>query len=252
MPVGRDEQGADTMKSPTRYALAGLAGLALLSGCGSEKKDAEAEGDAAMTGALEDQIMVDPDLAGQNGGAASISGNRMALPPEQRGPEAIAAAKEEAARMVGGAVQSAPAPTGGDVGPMTTTAATAAQVAESTRAAQTDCAARAQYSMSWAAMMPAALAVYPRGAVQEAAGVDSDGCSLKVVSFLTPVAPRDVIDFYYTLVRSAGYDAQYRLDGDDHVLGGKKAGSAYMVYARKLENGPNEGLTEVDLTSTGK
>ncbi|MDG2002115.1 MAG: hypothetical protein P8J20_02170 [Novosphingobium sp.] len=56
--------------APIRYALAGLAGLALLSGCGSEGKDAEGEGDPAMTGALEDQIMVDPDLAGQNGGAA--------------------------------------------------------------------------------------------------------------------------------------------------------------------------------------
>ena len=59
------------MKSPVHYAFAGLAGLTLLSGCGSDEKDASAEGDPAMTGALEDQIMVDPDLAGRNDGAAS-------------------------------------------------------------------------------------------------------------------------------------------------------------------------------------
>ncbi len=236
------------MKSPVRYAFAGLAGLALLSGCGSDENDTSAEGDPAMTGALEDQIMVDPDLAGQNGGAASAGGNRVELPPEQRSPKAIAAAKEEAAKMAGGKVQSAPEPAKGDVASLTASAATAAQIAESTRSAQTDCAVRAQYSMSWAAKLPDALAVYPRGAVQEAAGIDGDGCSVKVVNFVTPVAPRDIIDFYYTRVSSAGFDAQYRLDGNDHVLGGSKAGSAYMVYARQLDN----GLTEVDLISTGK
>lgn len=239
------------MKSPVRYALAGLAGLALLSGCGSKKDEAKSEDDSAMTGALGDQIMVDPDLAGQNGGAASAGGNQVAIPPAQRSPEAIAAARQEAAQMVGGTVQSAPEPAQGDLAAMTERAATAAQIAESTRTAQTDCAARAQYSMGWADRMPKVLAVYPRGAVQEAAGVDKDGCSVKVVNFITPVAPRDVINFYYTRLKSAGYDTQYRLDGSDHVLGGGKDSAAYMIYVRKLNDGPNKGLTEVDLVSTG-
>jgi len=150
--------------------------------------------------------------------------------------------------MAGGAVKSAPEPVKGEVASLTASVATAAQNSKSTRSAQTDCAARAQYSMSWAAKLPDALAVYPRGAVQEAAGIDGDGCSVKVVSFHTPVAPRDIIDFYYTRVSASGYDAQYRLDGSDQVLGGSKAGLAYIVYARSLDN----GLTEVDLTSTGK
>jgi len=106
--------------------------------------------------------------------------------------------------------------------------------------------------MNWAAKMPDTLPVYPRGAVQEAAGVDGDGCSVKVVSFLSPVSPRDIVNFYFTQVRAGGYDAQYRLDGEDHVLGGKKAGAAYMFYARKLDSGPNKGMTEVDLLASGK
>jgi hypothetical protein len=236
------------MKSPIRFALAGLAGIALLSGCGSSNGEEGAEGDPAMTGALEDQIMVDPDLAGQNGGAAGAGGNRVELPPEQRTPEAVAAAKEEAARMAGGAIRSAPAPTRGDLASLTERAATAAQVAEATRKDQADCASRVQYSMGWADRMPDALAVYPRGAVQEAAGIDADGCSVKVASFLSAVSPSDIVDFYYTRLSSAGYDAQYRKDGGDHVLGGGKDGSAYMVYARRLDN----GLTEVDLVSTGR
>jgi hypothetical protein len=71
---------------------------------------------------------------------------------------------------------------------------------------------------------------------------------MSVVNFVTPVAVKDVIDFYYTRVRKAGFSADYRMEGADHVLGGRNAGKAYVLYARKLDN----GLTEVDLVSSGK
>ena len=238
------------MKSPVRFALTGIATLALLAGCDSaERKDADASGeDPAMTGALGDQIMVDPELAGQNDGAVSAGGTSVELPPEQRTPEAIAKAKEEAATKTGGSLSSAPAPASGGTSSLVENAATAAQVAQTTKAAGTDCASRVKYSMNWAAKLPAALPVYPRGAVQEAAGTDQDGCALRVISFVTPVQPGDVMDFYYTKVRKAGYGAEHRMDGKQHVLGGGKGSNAYLVYARKLDN----GLTEVDLIASGK
>lgn len=232
------------MKSPTRFLLAGVAGAVLLAGCSRQEDTEGAEADPAMSGALDDQIMVDPDLTGQSGGAAGATSE---LPPEQRTPEAIAAARQEAAQLVGGSVQQAPEPRSGGVASLVESAATAAQVAEAARIASTDCSAKAEYSMTWADKLPAALGVYPRGAVQEAAGTDSDGCRLRVVSFITPVQPGDVIDFYYTRVRKAGYDAQHRMDGNDHVLGGKSGKSAYLLYARKRDN----GLTEVDLIASG-
>jgi hypothetical protein len=110
-----------------------------------------------------------------------------------------------------------------------------------------DCTKKAQYSATWAGKLPKDLPVYPRGAVQEAAGTDADGCHLRVVNFVSPVTPRDVIDFYYTKATAAGYGAEYRMDGSDNVLGGRKGGQAYVVYVRKLAN----GLTEVDLVSSG-
>ncbi len=238
------------MRSPVRLALTGLATVVLLAGCGdADKQETDAAvDDPAMTGALGDQIMVDPDLSGQNGAAVAAGGNVVELPPEQRSPEAIAAARQEAAKKAGGTLLNAPQPSGGSTSSLVENAATAAQVAESSKAASTDCAAKVQYSMNWATRLPAALSIYPRGAVQESAGVEAEDCALRIVSFVTPVPAKDVVDFYYTQVRNAGYNADYRMDGGDHVLGGGKGAAAYLIYARKLDN----GLTEVDLIASGK
>lgn len=234
------------MKSGVHF-LTSVVGFVLLAGCGSSGEKAAApkpEDDPAVTSALGDEIMVDPELAGQQGGAGA---SNIELPPEHRTPEAAAAAKAEAAKLAGGTIQSAPAPSGGDLDKLIEGAATAAQIAAAAKTGKVDCAGKVEYSAKWANALPAVLAVYPQGAVQEAAGTDRDGCRLRVVSFTTPVAPSDVVDFYYTRVRTGGYDATHQVEGKDHVLGGKKAGGAYLVYARALAN----GLTEVDVVVSG-
>lgn len=237
------------MSNSSRLLLAGLASAVLLAGCNqANKKASDAEQDPALTGALNDQIMVDPQLSGQNGAAVAAGGGAVELPPEQRSAAAIAAAMQEAARLVGGTIENAPQAGAGNAASLIEGAATAAQVAEASRSASTDCASKVQYSANWATKLPKPLTVYPRGAVQEAAGVNSGGCALNVVTFVTPVEAREVLAFYYTGVRKAGYDAQYRMDGSDHVLGGKSGNKAYVVYARSLDN----GLTEVDLIATGQ
>ncbi len=223
-----------------------------LAACGSDKQadQAAADQDPALTGALGDQIMVDPDLAGQNRGNAALGGGGPAngeLPVQNRTPEAIAAAKAEAAKLAGGAIESAPSPTAGAATSASAESITAAAMAKQLPGAQASCPDKVEYTAAWAAKLPAALAIYPRGAVQEAAGTDKDGCRLRVVNFLTPVEIKDVIDFYYTRSSGAGYRVEYRLDGADHVLGGTKNAAAYVIYARKLAN----GLTEVDLVANG-
>ncbi|MGE4303625.1 MAG: hypothetical protein AB7E24_06270 [Novosphingobium sp.] len=237
------------MKTSARFMAIGLAGTLLLAGCGSDDKTPTgSETDPAMSGALGDQIMVDPEMAGQDGAAISASDGQIMLPPEDRSPEAVADAKKKAAEAVGGTLKPAPEPASGGAAELAESAATAAQIAQASKLAQTDCASKVEYSNTWAAKLPSDIPVYPRGAVQEAAGVDSDTCSLRVVNFATPVAPDDVISFYYTKASKAGYGAEYKLDGNDHVLGGRKNGKAYVVYARQL----NGGITEVDLITSGK
>lgn len=231
----------------------------LLAGCGDDKvKQAEADAsDPALTGALADQIMVDPDLVNQNRGNAAVGGGGPAsaeIPPIERTAEAVAAAKAEAAKLVGGAMESAPAPaTGGagnDGGPGDDglAAVTAGQAAATVGGAGgVRCADKVEYSAGWAAKLPAAFPVYPRGHVQEAAGTDKDGCHLRVVNYLTPVPVADVVNFYYTRARSAGFEVEHRLDGKDHVVGGSSGTAAYVVYVRSAPG----GLTDVDIIAQG-
>ncbi|MEW9855032.1 hypothetical protein [Novosphingobium sp. M1R2S20] len=238
------------MKASTRLAFACAAGtMLLLGGCKSEK-DEQPQGsdDPAITGALGEEIMVDPDMAGAQGAAIAPHGGNIELPPEQRSPEAIQAARDEAMVQAGGSLKATPPPQQGNTASLVESAATAAQVAQQAKAASTDCTEKVQYSATWAAKLPKAVPVYPRGAVQEAAGTDADGCSLRVVNFVSPVSPGDVMDFYYTKATAAGFGAEHRMDGSDHVLGGRKGGLAYLIYARKLDN----GLTEVDLIVSGR
>jgi hypothetical protein len=223
-----------------------------LAACGGEKQAERRtqDEDPALTGALGDQLMVDPDLAGQNRGSAALGGGGPAngeLPVQSRTPEAIAAARADAARLLGGTVSSAPAPRTTAAASRAAGALTAAAMGGLLPGSGVNCPGKAEYTASWAARLPAALPIYPRGAVQEAAGTDKDGCRLRVVNFITPVSIKDVIDFYYTRVRSAGYSAEYKLEGTDHVLGGTKGAAAYVIFVRNLDG----GLTEVDLVASG-
>lgn len=237
------------MKTPARLAVLGIAGSLLLAGCNSKQGQPDpADSDPALGGALGDQIMVDPDMAGGQGTAASPgAGSQISIPSRDRSPEAIAAAKKQAAQVAGGTLKPAPSPTQGGAAALAASAAAAAQVAPASKAAKTDCSAKVGYDRSWASKLPSELPVYPRAAVQEAAGVDGGGCALRVVNFATAVGVGDVISFYYTKASAGGYGAEYKRDGADHVLGGRKAGRAYVVYARKLAS----GLTEVDLVTSG-
>lgn len=231
-----------------------IAGVALLLvACGGldDRAPLESERDPALANALGEPIMVDPDLVGLNraNSAAAMPPQEGFLPTLDNHPEAVAAARAEALQLVGGPgrLRKAPDPRESDGSLPAGTALTAAARAAAAPHIGSECAEQAQYTMQWAARMPAPFPVYPRAAAQEAAGTDSAGCALRVVNFVTPVPLEDVVDFYFTRAGVAGYSAEHTLQDGDVVLAGVKGGASFVVYARRLRS----GNTEVDLVTRG-
>ncbi|MGX7895835.1 hypothetical protein [Tsuneonella sp. HG222] len=235
-----------------RRSLVLLVPALLLAGCGKEETALQKpEDDPAMTSALGDQIMVDPDLVGQNraANAAVVSSGDGSIPVEDSSPEAVAAARSEALDLVGGPGKMKKAPQPREIAgelPADATLTAAARAAASPGGSG-DCAQAATYTASWAAKMPKPFPVYPRGAVQESAGTDAGRCRLRVVNFTTPVPVKEVMDFYFTRAASAGYSAQHVLTGEEHAMGGNREGASFMVYARRTPTGGSS----VDLVTNG-
>lgn len=201
--------------------------------------------DPALMGALQDQIMVDPQLAQQS--------NKDAIrPPSQpySAPipsDTVAAAK--AAMPAEGELLKAPEPVDGkcDACDVQDKSVTLAGLAAGQKDRRTsECAAKLNYSAGWAARLPADMPLHPQARVTEAAGADDGGqCGLRVVTFSTPQPLQTMIDWYYTRAVRGGYTAEHQLKDGQHVLGGtrSKDDSAYVVFLSSR----GDGGTDIDL-----
>lgn len=207
--------------------------------------------DPAMLAALDEPILVDPDLVGLNQAnqVASLSDGSGILPTVERGDKVVSAARAEALELVGGsgAMLSAPEATVSAYGAPLENTLSAVARASASPGVSADCAQRMGYTMMWAARLPATFPIYPRGAVQEAAGIDAQGCALRSVNFETPVPPLEVIDLYYTLASAAKFSTRHVHQGGETMLSGGKRRASYAIYARELPN----GNTSVDLVLSG-
>ena len=229
-----------------------LLALLALPACSSASQapDANAERDPAAAAALNDPIMVDPDLASQNRGNSALSGGGPAqgdLPDFVRTPEEVDAAHAAAQALLGSAPPLAPPPAITTAKSKLAGALTMPAVAAASGIASPGCADKLGFSMVWAARLPAALPVYPRGHAIVAAGSDEPGCKVRAVRFVTPVTVGDVMDFYYASASAAKLPVQRRKEGDDAVVAGALGSATYAVYARQR----SAGLTEVDVLTAG-
>jgi hypothetical protein len=223
----------------------------LLAACGGsdQREDKRAERDPAVAGALSDPIMADPDLATQSRGNSALQGGgppSAELPPDKTDPEEIELAKAAALDLAGGKLAAPPAPSP----PLDTSRlagkVTPKAIAEALPELAKGCSERLEYGFIWAARLPAAAPVYPRGHARQAAGSDASGCRLRVVAFVTPVKPGDVLAFYASTTGKAGIALETHKEGEDEVLSGKGKGLAFAVFARPFDN----NLTEVILVTS--
>ncbi|MBS3927403.1 MAG: hypothetical protein KGZ65_01960 [Sphingomonadales bacterium] len=221
-----------------------LAPLVLLAACSGAEEANNQPRDPVAAAALDDPLMTDPDLTGQNQGNAALHGGLPdgAMPPFKGSAEEIAAAKLEAERLLGKPIPAAPEAGGSTKTSRLAGAATMQAVAQAAGLGG-DCAGKLEYSAIWAARLPRPLPLYPRGHTQVAGGSDQAGCRLRAVRYVTPVDPGDVIAFYHASASAAKMPATRSREGEDEVLSGK----GFALFVRKR----GDGLSEVDLVTSG-
>ena len=199
--------------------------LCLLAACSGGKSASElaaesrklaASADPAVTAALEDPIMTDPDLSVQDHSrrVRLVTGPAQATyPPRSRNNARVFAALDAIAPRRGGCDQ-------GFV-----------------------------YEKDWATRLPPAFPPYPGARVVEAAGNDGIGCRMRMAAFATPASPETILAWYAARAARAGYGAERRPRGTDHILAGLRAGDGARVYL--VVSGGAGGSSEVALLTQG-
>lgn len=209
--------------------------LAALGGCGGDSTDNEslASLDARLTnGAASSDPAVGNDAgAGNMGDGPTASAARNPLDGasgQASGPRlGEVAERQRSAR----ALDRVRAATGGQAG------------------AETDgCGRQIVYGDQWARDLPAAFAIYPGGALVEAAGVTTDRCTLRVVSFTADATPMAVARHYAGRASAAGFSAERQPCDGGYIVGGVHPGTdqAYIV----MITGKPGARTDVDIVMT--
>ncbi len=195
-------------------------------------------GDPVVAQALDDPLMTDPDLSSRNEAAAAITIRTDGrLPVIAVSPEEIAAARAEAAAMVGGSANLSALPQSSETIPPVSGDGDPAAAQLATLLTDARCRSHLAPSTIWAARLPGALPVYPRGQVVSAAGSDAKGCRVRAIAYRTPVSPTEVTAFYHHLATTAGLTALHASDGAGEVLRGTGEGVAYDIRVRRLDQG---------------
>ncbi|MGI4732352.1 MAG: hypothetical protein ACRYFW_11455 [Janthinobacterium lividum] len=196
-----------------------------------------AKADPALTAALHDQIMVDPDLVQQanrnalrppprpaDGATPPVDVAAQAGPAEhdvlRHAPPAHGTCRECAAARQALTLGALPGRPTGQVG---------------------TCTNSISYTATWSTRLPASVPLYPDARVTEAAGADGVGCALRIVSFTSSASPQRMLDWYYTKTSAAGFSAGRGADADGDMLAGRHAGSgAYLVSVRPHAGGGSD------------
>ncbi|MET1112086.1 MAG: hypothetical protein ABWX67_11225 [Allosphingosinicella sp.] len=201
-----------TDRAFTLLRLTALGAALALAACnrgGGEDNLADLANDAdpAVTSALNDQILVDENLAAQS--------NKNAARPSPT-PAGASYPAPEASPPAAGKAAGPPAALAGPKG--------------------CSDARRFDYNMAWANRLAPNFPVYPGGKVTEAAANNSGGCSTRVVTFATADDWQRVLDWYHTRAVRAGYSSEHQVRDGDHILAGgndRDKGAFYLIVTPK-------------------
>lgn len=110
------------------------------------------------------------------------------------------------------------------------------------------CGRRIVYGDEWAKDLPAAFALYPGATLVEAAGVSTDRCHMRIVSFTAEASATTIASHYASSARASGFDAERRPCEGGFIVGGvhPQTGQAYVVLITRAA----EGRSSIDIMMT--
>lgn len=218
-----------------------------LTACGGDNDDVPADAavqDPLLSRALNDPLMVDPDLAWRNQANAVIAmRDGHPLPPLETSGDmtnrAIEAMRFEL--LENGQIPPLPAASTSEGSPSLANLETAAEIVQAV-GSRTDCIAAMDGDLQWSANLPPTSAIMPHGMVQQAAGVDQGTCVIRVVRYLTPVGVEDALEYHFAKADRERFRIE-RFTAPESQIRAERRDQQLAVHVRKARG----GMTAVDV-----
>ncbi|WP_147270790.1 hypothetical protein [Alteripontixanthobacter maritimus] len=216
----------------------------MMAACNAEPETASPppDPDPATQAALNDQLMVDPDLVNQNEGNAALTGGAsQALPAITFAADAQARARRKASEL---AKSSATLELPDDRFVKINMRPLGAMPVAGQRLASVmgdgSCDAPLSYAHQWSVELPDTLPIYPMAAVIEAAGGNGERCKARIVRAVAPVPREDVLAFYSMLLGNAGYARKFGNTDGEYRIVATKEGRTLIVAATDASDGTSQ------------
>ncbi len=190
--------------------------------------------DPYLARALNDPLMVDPDLAYRNEANAAITiGYDHALPSFRASDEEAGRAREVARLelLEDGPIVDLPEPRKGP-GPVSLDQAFSVPALLDAVEAPMECRTQIKGGFAFASSMPEIARVMPHGMVRQAAAVDQPGCELRVVRYVTPVAIEDALQYHYTMAERSQLAPAFYTAPEASLIANRR-GTHLQVFARR-------------------
>lgn len=230
-------------------ALASVCAFAL-AGCDGPQAPREAEiinaADPQVARALNDPLMVDPDLSHRSEANAAITIAYDHALPSLRGTDESARRARETARLElleEGAMDELPEP-GEGAGLVSLEEVWDAAGVLAALGAPEACREDVASDFALAADLPEAARVMPHGMVRAAAGADTPACTMRLVRYATPAAVEDVLQYHFNVAKRAGLSPRHFAIPEPIVRARQEEGGGlFEIHARPASG----NLTFVDL-----
>ena len=233
-----------------RAILVAFAAAVSLSACSEETAADEPsvvnEIDPYLARALNDPLMVDPDLAYRNEANAAITiGYDHALPSFKRSDEATSRARETARLelLENGPIEDLPFASESP-GPASLEEQFGVGAVLEVLQVPLECREDVTGDFAYAATMPNSARIMPHGMVRVAAAASQATCKMRLVRYVTPAAIEDALQYHYTIAKREGLEPAYYTQPEASLIADRR-GTHVQVFVRKTSG----DLTAVDVVT---